>query len=97
MKNSNDTIGTRTRDLPTCGAVPQPTAPPRNIYSGLYRNSFFEKSQKLCCVKERGKMEGCVMGCTDGRTMSEEKFLCIASSESVKRRKHLDDLVQVGG
>jgi hypothetical protein len=24
MKNSNDTIGNRTRDLPTCTAVPQP-------------------------------------------------------------------------
>ena len=29
MKNSYDTIGNRTRDLPTCSAVPQPTAPPR--------------------------------------------------------------------
>jgi len=29
MKNSNDTIGTRTRDLPACSAVPRPTAPPR--------------------------------------------------------------------
>jgi hypothetical protein len=29
MKNSEDTIGNRTRDLPACGAVPQPTAPPR--------------------------------------------------------------------
>jgi hypothetical protein len=29
MKNSNDTIENRTRDLPTCSAVPQPTAPPR--------------------------------------------------------------------
>jgi hypothetical protein len=29
MKNSNDTIGNRTRDLPTCSAVPQITAPPR--------------------------------------------------------------------
>jgi len=28
MKNSNDTIGNRTRDLSTCSAVPQPTAPP---------------------------------------------------------------------
>src|SRR5215469_11764663 len=28
MKNSNDTIGNRTRDLPTCSAVQQ-TAPPR--------------------------------------------------------------------
>ena len=29
MKNSNDTIGNRTRDLPTFSAVLQPTAPPR--------------------------------------------------------------------
>jgi len=28
MKNSNDTIGNRTRELPACSAVPQPTAPP---------------------------------------------------------------------
>ena len=28
-KNSNDTIGNRTRDLPACTAVPQPTALPR--------------------------------------------------------------------
>ena len=27
MKHSNDTIGNRTRDLCTCSAVPQPTAP----------------------------------------------------------------------
>jgi hypothetical protein len=29
MKNFNDTIGNRIRDLPACTAVPQPTAPPR--------------------------------------------------------------------
>jgi len=29
MKNSNDTIGNRTRDLPACSAVTKPTAPPR--------------------------------------------------------------------
>jgi hypothetical protein len=29
MKNSNDTIGNQTRDLPACSAVPQPTAPLR--------------------------------------------------------------------
>jgi hypothetical protein len=33
MKNSNDTIGNRTRDLPTCSAVPQPTAPPLVLIS----------------------------------------------------------------
>jgi hypothetical protein len=27
-KNSNDTIGNRSGDLPVCSAVPQPTAPP---------------------------------------------------------------------
>jgi hypothetical protein len=27
MQNSSDTIGNRIRDLPTCSAVPQPTAP----------------------------------------------------------------------
>ena len=36
MKNSKDTIGNRTRDLPTCSAVPQPTA--------LLRAS------PLCCI-----------------------------------------------
>jgi hypothetical protein len=29
MKNCNDPIGNRTRDLSACNAVPQPTAPPR--------------------------------------------------------------------
>ena len=29
MKKSSDAIGNRTRDLPACSAVPQPTAPPR--------------------------------------------------------------------
>ena len=29
MKNSNDIIGNRSRDLRACGAVPQPTVPPR--------------------------------------------------------------------
>ena len=33
MKNSNDTIGNRTRDLPACSAVPQTTAPPNVMYS----------------------------------------------------------------
>ena len=33
MKNSNETIGSRTRDLPACSAVLQPTAPPRALSS----------------------------------------------------------------
>ena len=31
MKNSNNTVGNRNRDLPVCRAVPQPTAPPRAL------------------------------------------------------------------
>jgi hypothetical protein len=32
MKNSNYIIVNRTRDFPACGAVPEPTAPPRAPY-----------------------------------------------------------------
>jgi hypothetical protein len=34
MKNSTDTIGNRTRDLPALGAVPQPTSSP--VVSFIY-------------------------------------------------------------
>jgi hypothetical protein len=42
MKNSNETNGNRTRDLPTCSTVPQITAPPaacpiKYIYCILYQ------------------------------------------------------------
>jgi len=39
MKNSNGTIWNRTRDLPACSAVPQPTAPPHVRYTG-YLSGF---------------------------------------------------------
>ena len=32
MKNSSDTIGNRTRNLPVCSTVPEPTAPPHAPY-----------------------------------------------------------------
>ena len=41
-KNSSDTIGNRTRDLPTSSAVPQPTAP-----TACPRNSHIEGDQKV--------------------------------------------------
>ena len=40
MKNSNDTIGDRTRDLLTCTAVPQPTASPRTSFIGSPVSNF---------------------------------------------------------
>jgi len=35
MKNTSDTIGNRTGDLPACSTVPQPTAPPRAPMSAV--------------------------------------------------------------
>jgi hypothetical protein len=40
MKNSNDTLENRTRDLTTCSAVPQPTAPPRTAIPNLQIQQF---------------------------------------------------------
>jgi len=36
MKNSNDTIGNRTRHLPACSAMPQPTALARDFNLKTY-------------------------------------------------------------
>ena len=52
MKNFNDTIGNRTRDLPASSAVPQPIAPPRaikvqkNIYIYIYILSTMPKGEE---------------------------------------------------
>jgi hypothetical protein len=48
MKNPNDTIGNRTRDLPACSAVPQLTAPPRApIKNSIIINKCLERCIKL--------------------------------------------------
>jgi hypothetical protein len=60
MKNADDTIKNRTRDLPVCGAVSQQTLPPRapasrNTFYGtlendpnwLYVNTL---NNEVCCV-----------------------------------------------
>jgi hypothetical protein len=45
LKNSSDFIGNRTRDLPVCCAVPQPTAPPRT--PECHSNSFYRTQRCL--------------------------------------------------
>jgi len=54
MKNSIDTIGNRTRDLPTYSAVPQPNALPRaptNISTEYFKHAahspFFSSKCRL--------------------------------------------------
>ena len=56
MKNSNDTIGNRTRDLPACSAVPQPMRTPSSVRSRfMFSASPFTKGRK----KERKKDDLC--------------------------------------
>jgi len=52
MKNSSDTIGNQTRDLPTCSVVPQPTALPRAPHTMcLYLNFSRQISEKVSNIK----------------------------------------------
>jgi len=53
MKNPHDTIGDRTRDLPACSALPQPTAPPR---SSIIMNGELEMISKVETVYSLCKM-----------------------------------------
>jgi hypothetical protein len=41
MKNSNETIGNRTRDLPACSKVPKPTVPPHARFSKKKKFFFY--------------------------------------------------------
>jgi hypothetical protein len=43
MKNSNDTIENRTRDLPACSALPQPTAPRARDFNKPFITFSFNK------------------------------------------------------
>jgi hypothetical protein len=67
MKNSNDTIGKRTRDVPVCRAVPQRTAPPRapllskNIKIKTYRTIvltvvFYERKTWSLTLREEHRL-----------------------------------------
>jgi hypothetical protein len=53
MKNSTDTIGNRTRDLPAGSAVPQPTAPPRAPI-GLSANRKFHPAYFILHARDTG-------------------------------------------
>jgi hypothetical protein len=48
MKNSSDTIGNRTRDLPAYSAVPQPTAPSRAHQTQVNAIYYIELHVETC-------------------------------------------------
>jgi hypothetical protein len=53
LKNSSDSIGNRTGDLPVCSAVSQPTAPPRIFcYSDLINTRWFRYDRDWLCVNK---------------------------------------------
>ena len=56
MKNSTDTIGNRTRDLPACSAVPPPTAPTLVLFqTGKYAIISHKQVNLQCHVVSRPK------------------------------------------
>ena len=54
MINSNDAFGNRTRELPACSPVPQPTAPSR-------APSFSTTRVRNLCVSVSNKCDKCVI------------------------------------
>jgi hypothetical protein len=52
MKNSNGIIGNRTRDLPACSAVPEPTEPPRANVINLRRKVKFSRIGHIGCCSQ---------------------------------------------
>jgi len=53
MKNFNDTIGNRTRDLPACSAGPQPTAPPGVPIFRTSKDNISKSNGELVFVTEK--------------------------------------------
>ena len=93
MKNSSDTIGNRTRDLPACSAVPQPTEPPgaamtpQCIFQLLVQEEvmLFEADCWLCVCQQSGTFQ---QTDTDTGIIRKEYLHCIYAdqkTESVTR------------
>jgi chemotaxis signal transduction protein len=69
MKNSSDTIGNRTRDVPACRAVPQPTAPPRALGVPDLRGTLYNCHWALGVSDLHGTLYNChwALGVSDLR------------------------------
>ena len=77
IKNSNDTIGNRTRDLPACSAVPQPTAPPRTPPRDRpikWKTTFVVKNTSASAGATRKASVGLGAGMGKGFTRSWGKY-----------------------
>ena len=63
MKNPNDPIGNRTRDLQACNAVPQPTAPPRDPPRNVVNERNLDFHGALKCFSSHSHILCCSMYC----------------------------------
>jgi len=63
MKNSKYTNGNLTRDLPSCSAVPQPTAPPRasHIYCIYYTSAWNQAFNVMMVIMWTGPSVCCLI------------------------------------
>jgi len=68
MKNSSDTIGNKTCDLPACSALPPPTAPSRAHFL------------QYLTIKIGQQLDLNAFGCLSGTATMNEKLFCQASS-----------------
>jgi hypothetical protein len=60
MKNSSDTIGNQTRDVPVCSAVPQPTAP--EDYINIIHNRW-KLTVSITCIHAHARCYSNVSAC----------------------------------
>ena len=76
MKNSNDTIGNRTRDRPVCSAVPQPTA------SSEY---YIKKSLMTCTAHQINQIKKTELGGTCGTYWGQEGCIKGFSGDTLRK------------
>jgi hypothetical protein len=80
-KNYND-IGKRTRDLPVCSAVPQPTAPPR-------ASCYFSTIANFNLIRNLRALESCLQEIRSARALclgsvQGSNYICeVASSKFI--------------
>jgi hypothetical protein len=72
VKNSNDTIGNRTRELPTYDAMPQLTAPPRTL------QGVEDEKPNIMCLQPRDWLS--IIVHTDKVTQTEQSSLLLLLS-----------------
>jgi hypothetical protein len=84
MKNSNDTVGNRTRVLPACSAVPQPTASPR---TPLLTNVSNNDNTTACLQENLQALHSTTHSVTESRTfLTSAHKLHVMMPEEVKSR-----------